>query len=100
MLLDTHALVWWYLKPDRLGDEVRREIADNANAVSISAVSGFEIALKHWLGKMPEAGPLIANFRPWASRERFSLLNITLEHALAAARQSGCERSDNQDENR
>lgn len=75
--------MWWYLKPERLRADVRREIAD-ADGVLISAVSGFEIALKHWLGKMPEAGPLVANFTSWAAAQGFELLDVTVPHALAA----------------
>lgn len=54
------------------------------NTVLVSAVSGFEVALKHWLGKMPEAAPLVANFSFWIADQGFETLDVSLAHATTA----------------
>jgi len=50
LLLDTHVLIWWD-KGARLGQSAQRAIRD-ADQVYVSAVSGWEIAIKMSLGKL------------------------------------------------
>lgn len=45
-LLDTHVLIWVISDPDRLGRDVRDEIASSRNEVFFSAASIWEIAIK------------------------------------------------------
>lgn len=52
LLLDTHTLLWALTSPDRLDDLARDAISDPFNDVFVSAVSGWEIALKSNLGKL------------------------------------------------
>ena len=40
-------------EPERLAPEVRRDIEEMSNDVLVSAVSAWEIATKHALGKLP-----------------------------------------------
>ncbi|HEX3410092.1 MAG TPA: PIN domain-containing protein, partial [Stellaceae bacterium] len=47
LLLDTHALIWWLLGDPGLSRNARAGIADNDNAVFISAVSAWEISTKY-----------------------------------------------------
>jgi PIN domain nuclease of toxin-antitoxin system len=62
-----------------------REALDRADAaIYVSAVSAFEITLKHRLGKLPEASPLVANFKAMLSAENFEPLALNLDHATAA----------------
>ena len=44
LLLDTHALLWWFTDDDRLSDTARRAIADEANEVFVSTASAWEAA--------------------------------------------------------
>lgn len=46
LLLDTHALVWWLLAPERLSDLARAAIKDGQTTVYVSAASIYEIDYK------------------------------------------------------
>ena len=53
LLLDTHVLLWWIQKSDRLGAQLIASI-DNAPTVMFSPISVMEIELKrHRLGDLP-----------------------------------------------
>lgn len=51
-LLDTHTFLWWITDDPRLSSRARDLIADSANDVYLSAVSGWELAIKAQLGKL------------------------------------------------
>ena len=59
MLLDTHALVWSLLFPEKLS-AAAREALTSAPERSVSAASLYEITLKGALGKWPEVAHLVA----------------------------------------
>ena len=61
LLLDTHAFLWWVINDKRLSQAARWAIADEDNDVLISAVSAWEIATKHRIGKLPESEALVEN---------------------------------------
>lgn len=46
LLLDTHALLWWLSDWEQIAEPTREVIADPDNEVFVSAVSGWEIAIK------------------------------------------------------
>ena len=52
MLLDTCTFLWTVSDPARLSSAAAGAIVDPDNEVLLSAVSGWEIALKHELGKL------------------------------------------------
>lgn len=52
LLLDTHVWLWSIAAPARIHEDVRRLIEDEANAVYLSAASGWEIAIKFHIGKL------------------------------------------------
>jgi PIN domain nuclease of toxin-antitoxin system len=88
LLLDTHALLWWFGDDPALSGSARRRIA-NAEEVLVSAASAWEIATKFRLGKLPTASVLIDDFLGYLSRERFKTLPISAEHALRAGLLAG-----------
>jgi len=92
LLLDTHALIWWWTDDGRLPQPARAAIADAANMIVVSAVSAWEIADKHRVGKWPEVTPIIAGFQTIVLRSRFVLLPITAAHALVAGALDGPHR--------
>jgi PIN domain nuclease of toxin-antitoxin system len=51
LLLDTHVVLWWQTDDRRLNDQARRAIAI-ADIVWVSAVSGWEAAIKTALGRL------------------------------------------------
>jgi PIN domain nuclease of toxin-antitoxin system len=53
LLVDTHAFLWLILDDPSLSDTARREIRSRDNEVWLSAASGWEIAIKYGLGKLP-----------------------------------------------
>ena len=54
LLLDSHALLWWFTADPRLSEPARTAIMTEANAVYVSAASAWEIATKQRLGKLDE----------------------------------------------
>lgn len=84
LLLDTHAVLWWFNGDASLSLAARSAIAETADPVFVSAVSALEIATKHLLGKLPEARQLSARFEEMTAHQSFSPLPITLAHARTA----------------
>ncbi|SCY42237.1 PIN domain nuclease, a component of toxin-antitoxin system (PIN domain) [Nitrosospira sp. Nl5] len=80
LLLDTHVLLWALDKPDRLPEEVRRNIETPDNEVYFSAVSIWEIAIKTSLGRanFPYSPEQIAQA---AQETGFIELPVTSSHA-------------------
>lgn len=84
LLLDTHALAWWLLNDASLSARVFGLMRDPGNPVFVSAVSAYETANKHRLGKWPEVGPLAGAFEQIVIAEGFQLLPISGRHAARA----------------
>jgi PIN domain nuclease of toxin-antitoxin system len=84
LLLDTHAVLWWLLGDDRLPDRARSAIADEDAQVLVSAASGFEIATKHRIGKLPGAAPIAGVLAALLPDHGFQELPISLAHAERA----------------
>lgn len=84
LLLDTHALLWWFSGDRRLTTTLRRAIGAKANEIIVSAASAWEIATKQRLGKLPGVEALSDDLMGWVRREGFTPLSIDLEHALHA----------------
>jgi PIN domain nuclease of toxin-antitoxin system len=89
LLLDTHALLWWLFDDARLPRAARELIGDPDQDVLVSSASAWEIATKHRLGKLPEAGDVPERFDEYVRKARFRELPITTAHALAAGRLPG-----------
>lgn len=51
MILDTCALIWLTTGDGRLSDNARRHISESVT-VSVSAITAFEIGVKHARGKL------------------------------------------------
>ena len=90
LLLDTHALAWWLADSPSLSGRARAAIAEPANEVWASAVSGYELVNKQRLGKLqsPLAGELAMMIR----RAALPVMAISLDHAVAAAALPGPHR--------
>ncbi len=89
VLLDTHTLLWWLSGDKKLSLRARRTIADEANEIFVSAVSAWEVATKHRIGKLPDAGPLAVDFAREVRQQGFSALPITLDHGQVAGALAG-----------
>ena len=76
LLLDTHVVLWWRLDSPRLKRDARDAIA-TANLVWVSAVSGWEVAIKRGLGRLRLADPFVS----MVEASEFSELSVTLRQA-------------------
>ena len=92
LLLDTHALVWWWTDDARLPAAARAAIAAPENTVLVSAASAWEIATKYRLGEWAEVAPLLEEFETLLRRSTFAPLAVTLGQAQAAGALPGPHR--------
>ena len=83
-LIDTHVLLWAVFEEERLSRTARRLLRDPDNRILVSSASAWEIATKHRLGKLPDAGVLARDVFGWVQRIGFEELPITLRHAQKA----------------
>jgi PIN domain nuclease of toxin-antitoxin system len=85
ILLDTHVFLWLHTEPERIGEHLPL-LEDQRNELLLSAVSSWEIAIKHGLGRLSLPEPP-ERYVP----ERLRLMGakpvaIEHSHALAVAR--------------
>ncbi len=92
LLLDTHAFLWWLAGDDALSAEARKAVADEANAVWVSAASAWEIATKHRIGKLPGVAAIVADLEGANDDQGFVGLPITPRHGQAAGALPGPHR--------
>lgn len=80
LLLDTHVFVWWLANVSELADNARMAIANPRNDVFVSAITGWEIAIKRAKGHI--AAP--DNFGVLVAERGFTHLPLTFDHAEQA----------------
>lgn len=85
LLLDTHALIWWWLDVPKLSTTARTAIHDPAHDVWVSAATAWEIMTKQRLGKLPGLPPdLLGDYTALLQADGFNPLAISTAHALRA----------------
>jgi PIN domain nuclease of toxin-antitoxin system len=84
VLLDTHALLWWFVDDPRLSHQARAVIADQESEILVSTASAWELATKFRLGRLPEAEGAILRFAELVDADGFTHLPITHRHATLA----------------
>ncbi len=77
ILLDTHILLWWLADDARLSEKARALIADQANQITVSAATAWEVVIKKALGKLSIDGDLEQEI----GRQGFAMLPVTFAHA-------------------
>ncbi|MGH9511952.1 MAG: type II toxin-antitoxin system VapC family toxin [Terriglobales bacterium] len=92
LLLDTHALLWWFTDDRAIPESARKLIANKSNTVIVSAASGWEIATKIRLGKLTSAVSIVEDFCAYLANERFVELAITVRHGIRAGSLPGPHR--------
>ena len=65
-LLDTHTLIWALDGGERLSAAVNDAITDPDNAVFVSVVSAWEMAIKRAIGKLDTPDDLAGAVAAWA----------------------------------
>lgn len=84
LLLDTHALLWWFTDDARLSAKARKLILDEGNEILVSAASAWEVSTKFSLGKLSEVSDLLARFEELVAADGFKHLAVNYRHALRA----------------
>jgi PIN domain nuclease of toxin-antitoxin system len=85
VLLDTHSLLWLVTDDPRLSDTARNTFLDTNNELLCSAVVGFEIAVKHSLGKLELAEPPRTFIDNRIRKNALTPFPITMAHAVRVA---------------
>jgi PIN domain nuclease of toxin-antitoxin system len=84
LLLDTHALLWWFTDDARLSVGARQAIADSDTVVHVSAASAWEIATKQRIGKLEGVPDAVSRYAELIEADGFRHLPISHLHALRA----------------
>jgi PIN domain nuclease of toxin-antitoxin system len=88
LLLDTHALIWWWADSPRLSAKARAAVADPALRVHVSAASAWEIATKQRLGKLTGLPAEATALVDLVTQGGFNWLGIQAAHAVRAGAHS------------
>lgn len=81
LLLDTHALIWTVMAPERLGNRARDAILNEDAEVYASHVSLWELTIKRRLGKLDQlGGSAIDWFDTHVERSNLRQLQISPRH--------------------
>ena len=83
-LLDTHTILWVSTEPELLSRRASRLLSAAGHQFLVSAVSSFELATKHRLGKLIQAERLLQDFETQIESAGFHLLSISSLHARSA----------------
>lgn len=89
LLLDTHALLWWWNEGAPLGSQAKAAMGDVDNDVFVSAASAWEIATKVRKGQLPEFGGNLSAFAQDVERDGFKLLDIAVRRGIAGGSLAG-----------
>ena len=78
LLLDTHVFIWALMDTEKLSPTAKFHILEPENLVYVSAVSLWEIAIKHTLGKLDLKGISPTELVNYATKEvGFNLLDLS-----------------------
>ncbi|MDH7973510.1 type II toxin-antitoxin system VapC family toxin [Sphingomonas sp. AR_OL41] len=91
-LLDTHALIWWWLVDPALPADIMALMARSDANVHVSAISGIEIAIKVRIGKLPEMIEPLDHFDEAVLGDSFRHLPVDRRHAIRAGLMKGAHR--------
>lgn len=83
LLLDTHALLWWFTRDSKLSAVAAKVLIPTENVVYVSAAVAWELAIKTRSGKL-DAQAILADFQGLLLERGFRRLTISTAHALRA----------------
>ena len=81
-LLDTHTLIWSIVDKNKLSELVLKTLQDSENQLFISAVSFWEIAIKHGKGKLDLENFQILNIPDYCRRLMITQIPLSPEEAI------------------
>ena len=85
-LIDTHVFLWSLLAPEKLSKKAIKVLEDSKNMIWISAVSYWEISLKHTLSKLELEGVLVEELPGKAKDLGFRNLDLDCDTAIGAGK--------------
>lgn len=89
LLLDTHALIWWWKDDPMLPATSRAAMTDPANDVFVSAATAWEMATKVRKGQLPDMAHALPTFHDDVVRDGFHHLSVTTAHGLRGGAMPG-----------
>ena len=92
LLLDTHALIWWWKDDPVLREEARALLANVANDIFVSAATAWELATKVRKGQLAEMRDRLPDFCDYVESDGFLQLGVTAEHGLRGASLPGAHK--------
>ena len=81
-LLDTHAFLWWVTDDPQLSNRARNIVEDSSITIYFSAVSAWEIAIKHGIGRLQLDDSPKRFVNKQLEVTGFPVLEIRLDHVL------------------
>ena len=84
LLLDTHALLWWWSEEASLPPRAREALSNADATVFVSAASAWEIATKVRLGRLESYRDMVPRFDELAKAADLRHLPLTHRHGLRA----------------
>jgi PIN domain nuclease of toxin-antitoxin system len=83
LLLDTHAVLWFFWNDKQLSEHAKKLIEDSGNRKLVSIASCWEIAIKVGAGRLDLGEPSQSFLTREIARNNFELLPIGLNHVTA-----------------
>lgn len=82
LLLDTHALIWWWIGDRDLPEAARSAIAHPMSEVFVSAASAWEIATKVRKGRLLGMRDYLPIFHDSVIADDFHMLDVRADHGV------------------
>lgn len=89
LLLDTHALIWWWLGDPSLPARGAALLSSGGAEVLVSPVAAIEIGTKVRKGQLPALAEPLAHFDELVFQDGFAHLPVTSAHAREAGLLAG-----------
>lgn len=83
VLVDTHALHWWFTSPKKLSRRSRSVISNRSNQVLVSAAIAWEMAIKVNVGKL-NARSIVMDLGRILQENGFFEESVTVDQAVIA----------------
>jgi len=84
LLLDTHALIWWFAGNPKISQELRNQLNDPKVEVFVSGATAWELATKFRIGKLDVCEAFVRNLPNHLQSHGFLPLPVTVSHGLQA----------------
>jgi len=77
-------LIWWLVEPEKLSTLAYAAIHDPAATIFVSAATGWELATKVRLGKLPGVEGLLHDLPSLLQQQGFQSLAVQVHHGIHA----------------